>query len=96
VTIADRAASANTYVQEHSTHPLISPRPAADVARAAVRLAALLGIDPVHVRPDHSWNHLARPLAPLTQASFPGSRRSWKRSIPAKGAGLPCGRSMCR
>ncbi|MEV0220699.1 hypothetical protein [Streptomyces sp. NPDC050704] len=66
MTIASRAASANAYVRQHSTHPLISRRKAADIARAAVRLAALLGIDPVHVQPDHSWNYLSLPLAPLT------------------------------
>ncbi|MEU6573594.1 hypothetical protein [Streptomyces sp. NPDC046805] len=66
MTIANRAASATAYVQEHSTHPLISPRSAVDIARTAVRLAALLGIDPVHVQPNHNWNHLSLPLAPLT------------------------------
>ncbi|BCL28525.1 hypothetical protein GCM10017557_33840 [Streptomyces aurantiacus] len=66
VTIASRAASANDYVRQHSAHPLISRQKAADIARAAVRLAGLLGIDPVNVRPDRSWNYLSLPLAPLT------------------------------
>lgn len=66
MSIADRAASAHAFLRQHSTRPLISDRSAADVARATVRLAALLGIDPSCVRPDHSWNYLALPLAPLT------------------------------
>ncbi|WP_327396998.1 hypothetical protein [Streptomyces phaeochromogenes] len=66
MTIASRAASANDYVRRHSTHPLISRRKAADIARAAVRLAALLGIDPVHVQPDRRWSSLSLPLVPLT------------------------------
>ncbi|MGA5506901.1 hypothetical protein [Streptomyces umbrinus] len=66
MTIASRAESANDYVRRHSTHPLISRRKAADIARAAVRLAALLGIDPVHVHPDRRWSYLSLPLAPLT------------------------------
>jgi hypothetical protein len=66
MTIAERAASAHAYLRQHSTHPLIPEGSAADVARAAVCLAALLGIDPSCVRPDHSWNFLALPLTPLT------------------------------
>ncbi|MEU5437164.1 hypothetical protein AB0G73_27820 [Streptomyces sp. NPDC020719] len=66
MTISERAAAAHAYLRQHSVHPLISDRIAADIARAAVRLAALLGIDPVHVRPYHDWNHLTLPLAPLT------------------------------
>ncbi|MCT9080482.1 hypothetical protein [Streptomyces fulvoviolaceus] len=66
MSIADRAASAYELLRQHSTHPLISDHRAADIARTAVRLAALLGIDPAHVRPKHSWNYLSLPLAPLT------------------------------
>ncbi|MFF4506678.1 hypothetical protein [Streptomyces sp. NPDC001401] len=66
MSIADRAASAYEYLRRHSTHPLISDHRAADIARAAIRLAALLGIDPAHVRPNHSWNYLSLPLIPLT------------------------------
>lgn len=66
MSIAERAASAYELMRQRSTHPLISNHRAADIARTVVRLAALLGIDPVHVRPNRSWNHLSLPLAPLT------------------------------
>ncbi|MER7877718.1 hypothetical protein ABTY63_29945 [Streptomyces solisilvae] len=66
MSIASRAASAYEQLQRHSTHPLMPDSKAADVARAAVRLAALLGIDPAHVQPNRSWNSLVLPLAPLT------------------------------
>lgn len=66
MSIADRAASAYELLRQHSTHPLISDFRAADIARTAVRLAALLGIDPAHIRPKHSWSYLELPLSPLT------------------------------
>lgn len=64
--ISERAAAAYEFFKRHSTHPLISTRIAGDIARTAVRLAALLGIDPCHVRPNYSWNYLSLPLVPLT------------------------------
>ncbi|MFF1676093.1 hypothetical protein ACFVYG_08680 [Streptomyces sp. NPDC058256] len=64
--IAERAAHAHELQGKRSTHPLTSDRCAADVARAASRLAALVGIDPEYVRPDHNWNYLHLPLVPLT------------------------------
>lgn len=66
MSIASRATSAYEHLQQHSTHPLIPDGKAADIARTAVRLAALLGIDPAHVQPNRSWNSLELPLAPLT------------------------------
>ncbi|WP_405657754.1 hypothetical protein [Streptomyces sp. NBC_00079] len=66
MSIAERATAAYRLLQQHSMHPLILPRTAADIARTAGRLAALLGIDPAHVQPNRNWNHLSLPFVPLT------------------------------
>ncbi|MFE2181091.1 hypothetical protein [Streptomyces sp. NPDC059455] len=66
MSIASRAASAHEQLRRHSTHPLIPDSKAANIAKAAARLAALLGIDPAYVQPNRSWNSLELPLAPLT------------------------------
>lgn len=66
MSIADRAASAYELLRQYSTHPVISEHRVADIARTVVRLAALLGVDPAQVQPNHNWDYLALPLTPLT------------------------------
>jgi hypothetical protein len=64
MTIADRAAAAHDLMQRFAVHPVLPHGYAADVARTAARLAALLGIDPANVRID-DWDDLMRPPEPL-------------------------------
>lgn len=66
MTIAERAAAAHQLLQTRTTNLPVSPHTAADIARAAARLAALLGVDAERVRPRDSWNRITLPVVPLT------------------------------
>ncbi|MEV1083468.1 hypothetical protein AB0I98_35515 [Streptomyces sp. NPDC050211] len=66
MSIAERAAAAHRLLQKRTIELPISPYTAADITRAAGRLAALLGIDPAQVRPRDNWNHITLPVVPLT------------------------------
>lgn len=66
MSIAERATAACRLLEQRTTTLPIPHFTAANIARAAGRLAALLGIDPSQVRPKTSWNHITYPLVPLT------------------------------
>lgn len=66
MSIAARAVAAHQLLQQRTESLPLSRYTAADIARAAARLAALLGIDLTHVRPDTNWNWIDLPVAPLT------------------------------
>ncbi|MFG1667623.1 hypothetical protein [Streptomyces sp. Y7] len=66
MTIAERAAAACKLLHTRTTNLPLPHYTAADIARAAARLAALLGIDAEQVRPRDSWNRITLPVAPLT------------------------------
>lgn len=64
MSIAERAGAAHELLSRYS-HPNISELRAADIARTAGRLAALLGVDPASVRPTPEFNWPLRSAAPL-------------------------------